>query len=178
VCTDKAGNTSNSTISEINIDKTQPELKIQFNPVTKSIDILGVDDNGTEVKVTNLLLRQKVLVSDEAGNVTEVVGNRIKLGTLNTFSFKSIKYNNGELKEFEKNLFTTLYILKKDKSYYSINQVWAVKDNDVIWFNYRTDSNKTSIFTKESGIKNPKEIKDGLVILFIRTDNGNLVYSY
>jgi len=178
VCTDKAGNTSNSTISEINIDKTQPELKIQFNPDKKSIDLLGIDDNETQVKVTNLLLKQKILVSDKAGNVTEVVGNKIKLGTLNTFSFKSIKYNNGETLSFDKNLFTALYLLKKDKSYYSINQIWAVKDNDVVWFNYRTDSNKTSIFTKETGIRDPKEIIDGLMLLFIKTDNGNLVYGY
>jgi len=68
--------------------------------------------------------------------------------------------------------------LKRDKSYFSINQIWAVKDNDIIWFNYRTDSNKTSVFTKETGIRDPKEMLDGLVLLFINTDNGNLVYGY
>jgi len=178
---DKGGNVESSHSITFNIDKTSPEAKFLFDPNSLDIKILGIDEGGeTEINFKNKgKLTQQIFVTDKAGNKLAINGGKLELMNNSFFYIKSIAYNNDPPIRFDGNFFRVVYwIEKRVNSLKSLAQSWFDKGDVVIWINYSSSNNKSTIFVKEFGKEKKKEIRDGLVLLYLITHSGNLEIAY
>ncbi len=161
-----------------NIDKQIPEISIFFNPDSLKVEGVGIDENKTTSSFQKMgFLKAKYSTTDSAGNELTLEGSYFDFLTNIAFSVSGIKYNSEEFPQ-EKNWYSAVY--KKDrrtKKLSSINQSWTGKEVFVNIF-YQAKTDKSYIYIKENGRVTTNTSQDGLVVLYIETDNGNLKYRY
>jgi murein DD-endopeptidase MepM/ murein hydrolase activator NlpD len=161
------------------IDKTAPEVSISFNPESLSVEGVGVDEGGqttTQFEKTGLL-KAKFTVSDTAGNTLALEGSYLHFLRSTTFSISSVKYNSVSHSPGS-NRYNALYATdRKTKKLSSLNQTWIEEGLFVNIFYYAKEG-KSYIYIKEDGQVTVNTSQNGLVILYIETDSGNLKYRY
>lgn len=172
---DKAENQEERKAIEFDIDKTAPEAKVYIDPIDQNISVLGVDEHDTAVTTLNSeKSKETYLISDIAGNTLEITARDFDKEKLDKFRISSLKYNLEPEVIFGENFYKVFYKGKPQS-------IWEMtfEQNEVIEIRieYDANSNKSTITTYQDGLEQI-EIKDGLVLLQLQTNNGNLDYSY
>ncbi|MBI4036507.1 hypothetical protein HY386_01340 [Candidatus Daviesbacteria bacterium] len=179
---DLVGNLEQTKQTEIKIDKTAPEAKISVNSDKNDLEARGIDQNPTTVQRTdNIATKRKddafFVITDEAGNTLKIdVRERDKIKQ-DRFRIYSLQYNNNPVQVLENNHFNVTYQGKKSK----INvkeQSFEQKGEIKIRIRYDVKKDKSTIIMKEPKEEKVKEVKDGLVILQLNTNYGNLEATY
>jgi hypothetical protein len=162
------------------IDKTQPEAKIQFDPASKKLEISGIDQEGeTQTSISNYnYFFKKATISDEAGNTLSLVFSKTNIGKSNFISVKSLNYNNEPKIFFDFNSFYDLFYTDPSDDLLFLNQTWYDKNDVFISLTFKKDTNQSIIYKKVGDEDLEKEILDGLILLSVQTNNGNLEFSY
>lgn len=165
-----------------NIDKTLPEAKIFIDSNVLDLVVEGVDTNLADIEKTDNPATNKkedavYTVSDLAGNVLKLdVRDRDKEGK-DRFEIHSLQYNNNSLVTQSDNRFNVDYRAKEEESDVK-EQNFEIKGEIKIRIKYDARRNLSIISTREAGQEKQKEIKDGLVLLQLITNQGNLEYGY
>lgn len=167
---------------EFYIDKQIPEANIYINLDLFDLEVKGLDENETSViknDNTNTNKRDDAiyLVSDLAGNSLKLdVRDRDKQKD-DQFQIYSLQYNENSPVEQPNNHYKVKYKDKKDKT--NIDEQKFEIDKEVkIRIKYDSKDNQSKIYSKEENGEKLKETKDGLVLLQLNTNQGNLEYSY
>lgn len=116
-------------------------------------------------------------ISDLAGNTLKLdVRDRDKEGK-DRFRIYSLQYNNDPPIILPDNHFNVDYQGKKDPSNVK-EQNFEIRGEIKIRIKYDSKRNQSTIVTREAGEEKQKEVKDGLVLLQLTTNQGNLEFSY
>lgn len=170
--TDNAGNVEPAKTLNFTIDKTAPEFSIQFNPNIKDIEFKGKDNISSQVLVIDQ--DDQVTLKDEAGNITKLVLKEKDRKHKLKAEIKRLFYNAVEA-EASKNLMSFDWKYTKDGSLKSLSQqVKSKKDFNV---DAEYNGSKTTITGKDASGK-IKQTFNGLKLLNIQTDKGDLNFSY
>lgn len=167
--TDRAGNNEPEKTTTFTIDKTAPEAQIQFDPAVKDLKFSSAESN---VAVSDN--DDKIVLTDQAGNTTEIklMGKNRKI--LMSAEIKSIKYN-GVLADISKNKMAFLWFYDKKGNLKMLSQHVKSKNDYNILAVY--NGKNTRIIGKDSSGRISKT-ESGLKIIRITTDNGDLNWSY
>ena len=179
---DKAENTEERKTIEFHIDTTPPEAKIFIDPNILDLVVEGIDENLATIGETGNPATNKK--DDAIYTISDLAGNTLKLDVRerdkeNRDSFKiySLQYNDSSSVIQPDNDFNVDYQTKKDKSNVK-EQKFEVKREVQIRIKYDPKRNQSEITTRETGEEKLKEVKDGLILLQLKTNQGNLEYSY
>lgn len=166
---------------EFDIDKTLPEVKIYVDQTVRDLVVQGLDQNLDKVDKQDNTNTGRA--DDAFYIISDLAGNNLKLDVRNwdkeqkdRFRISSISYNN-QLKALEKNYYNIRYKDNND-SLIVDEQTFSLEDDTKIKIKYDSDKNQSSIKIKDSGEEKIKDSLDGLVILQLITNKGNLEYSY
>ncbi len=170
---DKDENIENAKSIEFDIDKTTPEAKVFIDQDKKNVVLEGIDANQTTVEKYDAVY----IISDLAGNILQLNVKGIDTKKKDTLSIYSIAYNQETSTQQPDNYYTVTYKGKKNKLKID-EQNFAVKGEVKIKIKYDASKNQSSIITKKTGEGKIKEIKNGLVLLQLATENGKLKYNY
>jgi Lecithin:cholesterol acyltransferase len=172
--TDKAGNNEQAQTINFVIDKTSPEAVAQFSPSLKDIQFTGMDNISTTSKVTVLDNANDILLTDQAGNTTEIKlkekNRKISMGA----TIQSLSYN-GTAQDISKNVLAFLWAYDKNNNLTLLSQNAAAKKTYVILALY--NGKKTSLAGIDKTGIILKSIT-GLDLLKISTNKGDLAWSY
>jgi hypothetical protein len=168
--TDKAGNNEAEQTINFTIDKTAPEVSIQFDPATKDLNFSGTD--GTQVFAQDK--DDTIILTDQAGNTTELkLKDKDRKKSMKA-EIKSLKYN-GEAQDISKNLMEFSWHFDKKQNLDTLSQhVQSKRDYNVLAV---FDGKNTKIAGKDFPGKISKTFS-GLKLLKITTSNGDLSWSY
>lgn len=167
---------------EFSIDKTIPEAKVFIDLDQFDLNVEGIDLNPIAVsREDNPETGKK---DDTVYTITDLAGNTLTLDVRdrdknNKDSFKvySLKYHEDPPVILDQNQFNVSYKGKKERLNIE-EQRFKVKDEVKIKIKYDFKKDESTIFTKEEGLEKIKEIKNGLSLLWLKTDKGKLEYSY
>ena len=172
--TDKAGNNESEQSLTFTIDKTAPESMVQFDQVTKDLKFTGTD-NVTE---TSLILVQDnddvIILTDQAGNTTEIKLKDKNRKTRMSAEIKSLKYN-GILVDISKNLMDFNWFLDKKKNFTMLFQHVQSKNGYNISAVY--NGKTTKLLGKDASGKILTTVS-GLKIIKISTNKGDLRWGW
>jgi murein DD-endopeptidase MepM/ murein hydrolase activator NlpD len=176
------GNVEDTKFITFNIDKTPPEVRIQFNPDNFDTEVLGIDENQVDISFGELEGKFKsdlMVVKDKAGNTLKLDGKFKRKDAADTFAIESLQYNDDEIVKFDKNLFVVTFVLDKEtQSLKHLSQIWFDKGDTRLSVYYDAKRNESIIFRKDYKEKMQRETKDGFVLLYVGTDSGSLEYGY
>jgi len=180
--TDNAGNEENPNEQEIKIDKTSPEAKIFADLDKLDLLIEGVDTNPVTVTIEDNIETKKkenavYKLTDSAGNTLRIDVREVDKDKKDKLRLYSVQYNDNPPQVLENNHFNVNYQGKKDK----INvkeQNFELKGEVKIRIKYNSKKNESAIIVKEPKEEKVKEIRNGLVILQLLTNEGQLKTSY
>lgn len=180
--TDNAGNEEAPREMEIKIDKTAPEAKIFIDQDKQDLIIEGMDQNPTIIeKSDNPEIKKKgdaiYKITDIAGNITTVDIRERDKEKRDRFRIHSIKYDNQQAVILPNNYFNVTYKGKKDKLNID-EQNFELKEEVKIRIQYNQKKNQSTIIVKEPREERVKEIRQGLVLLRLLTNKGQLETSY
>ena len=179
---DLVGNQEQVQQINIKIDKTAPEAKIYVDADLDDLAVKGIDQNPTAIqKLDNAETRKKddaiYIITDEAGNTLKLdVRDRDKVKQ-DRFMIYSLQYNNNPQLILENNHFNVTYQGKKGKLNIK-EQNYELKNEVKIRIQYNQKNNQSTIIIREPKQEKVKEIKNGLVILYLNTNRGQLEASY
>lgn len=179
---DKDENIEDVKSVEFDIDKTSPEAKIFIDQDQRDLVVNGIDQNQTTVeKLDNTETKEKYdatyIIKDLAGNALMLdVRDRDK-DKKDSFRIYSTQYNEEIPIIQPNNSYHVSYRGKKDKRNVG-EQKFRIEKEIKIKIKYSIKKNQSKIFTKEAGEEKAKEIRDGLVLLQLTTENGTIKYSY
>lgn len=179
---DNDGNVEDIKTIEFSIDKTIPEAKVFVDPDLMDLIVQGIDPNPTTLtRQDNLETGKK---NDEVFTVTDLAGNTLTLDVRDRdkddkdqFRIYSLQYNQGQPILLDHNQFNISYSDKKGRSTIK-EQSFKSKDEVKIKIQYDPKKDQSAIITKERDSEKIKEIRDGLVLLYLQTDKGELNYNY
>lgn len=175
---DKAENTEERKTLEFDIDKTTPEVKIYIDQTQQDIVLVGVDGNTTSVvKISNSKSKAIYEISDTAGNTLVLDVRDFDRKKLDKFKIYSLKYNLDPNINLPNNYYRVSYNGKPDQLKVK-QETFEINSQVKIKITYDKKQNKSTIFTLQNNKLKQKEIKDGLVLLQLTTNKGNLEYSY
>jgi hypothetical protein len=97
---------------------------------------------------------------------------------LDSFSIEKSVYSKGAVTRPDRNLFTTILTTNKFKKITSLTQAWLEKNQERLVILYNSKEDKSYIFKTNLGKKTQKEVKNGIVLLYVKTNNGNLEFGY
>lgn len=170
---DKAENKEERQSVELQIDKTTPEAKMLISQDKQALTVEGIDQNTTFVDKSDTLFT----VSDLAGNTLVMDIKEKEESKRDTFSIYSLQYNQHLPTVLADNRYRVRYGGKKDAP--SVNtQAFEIDKEIVIRIQYDREKNQSAIFTKVYKKEKVEEVKDGLILLQIKTNQGKLEYSY
>lgn len=179
---DKDENIEEIKSLEFNIDKTSPEAKIFIDQDKQDLVVEGIDNNLYAVeKQGNPNGKNKddaiFVISDSSGNILSLdVRDRDK-DKKDEFRIYSLTYNLNTAIVLADNKFKVSYKDKKDK--FNVNeQTFEIEKEIKIKIKYDNKKNQSTISTKEDKEEKIKEVKDGLILLQLKTNQGKLEYSY
>ncbi len=170
---DKAGNKEIVKQVKFTIDKTAPEVQIQFNPSLKDLEFKGLDNISTTSAVSVLDSDNVITLEDEAGNKTKLEFKEKDRKVRLKAELKSISYNNNTpIQLSNKMSFFWLY----QKQDLKLLSQYIKSKND---FNILSVflNNKTTLIGKDQNGKIRKTLP-GLSLLKVTTDKGELNWSY
>jgi pimeloyl-ACP methyl ester carboxylesterase len=170
---DQAGNEEIPQKREIHIDKTPPEAKISVDPNTKNIVIIGVDANPTTVTKS----KHWYDIYDSAGNRTRLFVWGWDSAWQDIVGIFAIQYNDDPPIKEPFNYFKVLYQGKKHALEVK-EQNLVIFHNVRIQIHYNARTNRSTIITKKFKEIKINEVKDGLVLLQVLTNNGKLEIKY
>jgi pimeloyl-ACP methyl ester carboxylesterase len=164
-------------------DTTSPELEAIFNLTTQSLDLLG-SDNLPGAYLQDLI-NGDLLIQDLAGNTTKlVILSKInkaqdKSGSV-TLNLLNISYDsNDEPITLPTNILTVSYKLdQKTNLLTDLKQYLIIQNQLEIKLNYDSKKDQTRIVTTEYGEEEATQIKNGLVLLKLKTKEGQLTAEY
>jgi len=172
--TDKAGNNEQPQTISFTIDKTAPEAVIQFNPSLKDIQFTGSDNISTTSKVTILDNVNDILLTDQAGNTTDIKLKEKNRKISMQSTIQSLSYN-GIAQDVSKNILAFVWTYDKNGNLTFLSQNVAAKKTYVILAVY--NGKKTSLVGLDKTGIILKSIT-GLDLLKVSTNKGDLAWSY
>lgn len=172
---DKAGNVEQTHSSNIYIDTTSPEATIVFDPVKKDVSISGVDNLSDVVSLDS---GSSFSLTDAAGNVTTLVfAQKDRRHSLRA-ELTEIWYNGAKLKKMSKNRFSFEWSYDKQNNLKELEQNIMVKKDFSLASEYNAKQNITKIHGKDVDSGKIKQKLNGLFLLKIKTNKGNLNYNF
>jgi hypothetical protein len=172
--TDKAGNNEQPQAISFTIDETAPEAVIQFNPDKKDIQFTGSDNISTTSKVTVVDNINDILLTDQAGNTTDIKLKEKNRKISMQSTIQSLSYN-GVLQDVSKNILAFLWTYDKSSNLTMLSQNVAAKKTYVILAVY--NGKKTSLVGLDKTGIILKSI-NGLDLLKVTTNKGDLSWAY
>jgi hypothetical protein len=172
--TDRAGNNEQAQTISFTIDKTAPEAVIQFNPLLKDIQFTGSDNISTSSKVIVVDNINDILLTDQAGNTTDIKLKEKNRKVSMQSTIQSLSYN-GAAQDVSKNILVFLWTYDKSGNLTKLSQNVAAKKTYVILAVY--NGKKTSLVGLDKTGIILKSIT-GLDLLKITTNKGDLNWSY
>ncbi len=161
---DKAGNDEEIKTLEVKIDTIAPEFQIKFDTIQKALLVTSSDSiSCTSVACT---------ANDLAGNNSVLKFSKLVIGSVYTLSLKSVTYN-GQPKDLSSNVFLVNFSMKNGQIN-TFDQVWLVKNQEIVGIHYDKTTNKSTIITYKNGALN-KEVVVGIRFLQISIERGIIV---
>lgn len=174
---DKYENTEERKTVEFNIDKVTPEAKIYVDPDKKDLVVKGSEDSNIVTVVNGKNLQKTYAITDQAGNTVKLDVRDFDIKKLDSFKLYSIAYNQNAPTQVPKNSYIVLYNGKLGKLNVK-EQLFTIKDVIKVRITYDRTKDKSTIYTMQGNSLKQKEIRSGLVLLQLKTNKGNLDYSY
>jgi hypothetical protein len=172
--TDKAGNNEQAQMVNFTVDKTAPEAVVQFNPALKDIQFTGSDNISTTSKITVADNINDILLTDQAGNNTDIKLKEKNRKVSMQSTLQSLSYN-GTSQDISKNTLAFLWAYDKNNNLTMLSQNIAAKKTYVILAVYN-GKNTSLVGLDKTGII-LKSIA-GLDLLKVSTNKGDLNWSY
>lgn len=159
---------------EFDIDKTLPEAKVFIDQNHPDLTIEGIDINQTTISKEDGKKKYEITytITDLAGNSLKVAGKKVAKKNSASLKIYWLQYNQAQLTDLTENLFEVNYQDKKNNLTLE-EQNFEVKKKVKINIKYDRQKNQSSITNQKI-----KEVKEGLVLLQLTTNQGNLEYSY
>lgn len=170
---DKAENKEGRKTVDFNIDKILPEARIFIDLSKKDLVVEGIDQHLDKLEK----LEDQYLISDLAGNTLKLGVKEKDKDKKDDFRINSLQYNDNQVINLEDNHYKIKY-KNKNNQLIPEEQTFKLKDEIKIKIKYDSKKNKSSIFTRQAGKEKLKEVRDGLVLLQLTTNQGTLEYSY
>ena len=172
--TDNAGNNEQPQIIIFTIDKTAPEAVVQFNPTLKDIQFTGSDNISTTSKVSILDNVNDILLTDQAGNSTDIKLKEKNRKISMQSTIQSLSYN-GLSQDISKNVLAFVWSYDKNNNLTLLSQNVAAKKTYLVLATY--DGKKTALVGIDKTGIILKSIT-GLDLLKISTSKGDLTWAY
>lgn len=173
--TDKAGNNEPEQTINFVIDKTSPELSIQFAPTLKDIKITANDNISTSSTVTILDQDDTVTLTDQAGNTSQIKLKEKDRKHKLKAEIKSLSYN-GQAQDIRNTSLSFNWEYSKDKLK-ELNQRIKSKKDFNIEAEYQNKNNTTKLEGKDQTGKIHKTLP-GLILLKVKTEKGDFRWAY
>lgn len=174
---DKDGNEEQVKTVEFNIDKSAPEAKIYVDQDKKDLVVKGTEDTDTVTILNGKNLQKAYSITDLAGNTVKLDVRDVDLKKLDSFKLYSLTYNQNQPIVQPANSYTVLYSGKPTKQNVK-EQYFKLKNVIRARITYDKAKDKSTIYTWQGNSLKQKEIRNGLVLLQLKTNQGNLDYSY
>lgn len=176
--TDRAGNNEPEQTISFSIDKTEPEISMQFDPNIKDLKFSAVDrpmaSSSTTTITTILDNDDTVTASDLSGNQTVLrLKDKNRKNSMKA-EIKSLSYN-GKIMDLSKNMLHFDWLFDKKNNLQVLSQIIQSKNNFNVLSSYALG--RTIITGRDQSGKLSKLIK-GLEFIRVITKNGDLGWSY
>lgn len=168
--TDNAGNNEPEKTITFTIDKTPPEAVIEFDPNIKDLKFTGKDATSVTVADNDNV----IILTDQAGNTTEITLKAKNRKRIMRAEIKDLKYN-GTSVNISKNLMAFLWVYDKKNNLKTLSQHVQTKKGYNILAVY--NGKKTTFLGKDVKGLIIKSF-NGLKIIKVTTAKGDLEWSY
>ncbi len=173
---DKDENIEDFKTSEFNIDQTLPEAKLHIDQITNHLAVEGLDKSPTSIMPTgpdtNKMTTYKIY--DSAGNLTTLVVYD-QTNTTDEFVIQTIQYGNQSALRVPYNLL----LLSQHANPFVVTQKFAYIDSTLVEIDYNGGAeNQSKIYLVKNGSPVLAEIRPNLFPLFVKTNQGSLLFSY
>lgn len=165
---DKAGNNEEIKTVQVKIDKIYSEFEIKFDTVLKNFNFDSTDPFSC--------LSNSCTAQDEAGNISIIKFNKLKVGNIYTLSLKSISYN-GVNKDISDNVFVVNFATDKNNKITIFNQTLLIKNQEIVRIEYNPKTNSSTIYSYRNS-QLVKEVMQGIKYLQTRSDGGKIIINY
>jgi len=155
-------------------DKTAPEAVIQFNPAVNDLKFSGVDNLSDSPSIVINDNGNTVVLTDEAGNTTELNFSQRNRRSAMSADLASVKYN-GVQTVVGSNLFSYSWSFDKSGKLAKLTQKVKSRNNYSITAIYDGTTTKLTGSTSAGRIS---QSFPGLKILKVTTNMGDLSWSY
>lgn len=172
--TDKAGNNEIEQTTTFTIDKTSPEVVMQFDPNIRDLKFTGLDNISDSSSVSVLDKDDVITLTDQAGNTTTVSLRDKNRRTLMSAEIKALKYN-GVVADISKNSMAFMWLYDKNKNLKMLSQYVTSRKNYNISAIY--NGKNTSLIGRDASGRILKSLS-GLKLIKITTNKGDLQWSY
>jgi murein DD-endopeptidase MepM/ murein hydrolase activator NlpD len=177
---DSYENVEDVKVITFNIDKTLPEAKIKFSPGKLDTEVLGIDENISDVifEKGKESARDTFILKDKAGNILKLVGKFKLAEKTDLFSVEEVRYGENGAISLGKNLFMTHYNFgQKSQSLERLSQSWSDDNDALLKIIYDGEKDESQVFRKDGEIWD-RDIVQGMALLYIKTNNGKLEFGY
>lgn len=169
---DNQGNKEETKTEIIKIDKTTPEISFFFDPTSKNFVISGNDGISS---VTENMSETSFTVTDEAGHTATAAFAKNEAGKQIKFEIKSLDYDNVAV-SLPDNAINYEWSIEKTGDVKMLNEKAVAGDMEV-QAHYLAKDDMTIIKKTENSITT-SETKQGLVVLQLITEKGNIKINY
>lgn len=167
------------------IDTEPPEAVIHFNIDTREIVVYGIDNIDEDVEVVETIIKEKehktticYTLTDDAGNILDLLVEYKSRDENREVRVLEMSYNNGKPIVLGENHFKVEFKTdKKTNELTHLHQNIHVIDKFKIDTNYKSEKEETSINYKGKGSCNTIFEVEGLALIDLRTDDGELIIS-
>lgn len=172
--TDKAGNNEQEKTLNFTIDKTMPEATVQFDHIMMDLKFTGSDN----ISDTSLVVVKDedniITITDQAGNITEIMLKDKNRKKGMKAEITSLKYN-GVTADINKNIMKYSWSLDKAKKLATLTQqVKSKKEYNILAV---FDGKNTKVTSKDSSGKFSNSFS-GLKIIKVLTNKGDFQWGY
>lgn len=167
--TDNAGNNELPQTISFTIDKTSPELTMQFNPQVLDLQFSGSDNLSTSTGITVLDQDTVITVTDQAGNNTQLIFKDKNRKKALKAEIQSLSYNN-VAQDISKTVLKFNWTLDKLSQIKTLEQHVKTKKEFNIDAVY--SGGQTTLSGKDQSGKISKVI-NGLTVLKVTTNKGD-----
>jgi len=152
-------------------DFVPPEAVISVSTSTKDISILGVDDVSPATTVTKTATT--TTITDQSGNTTTLYFSKTFTNNLLTYArLTGINYGTSTM------TFTSSFLYVWDVSNTLVSQTVVADNTFAIEALYNKTTNKTTIIVLKKNVPVQTTVVNGLAIIKLATNKGNISYSW